>query len=70
MIALECEGGAGTGGRHTSYKGFRGDIEKYNAATIGGWRLLRFTMGEIKAGTAIQSVAALLEALGYGERYR
>ena len=40
-IAIEVEGGVWTGGRHTSPKGFLGDIEKYNAATVMGWRVLR-----------------------------
>lgn len=38
-IAIEVEGGVWTGGRHTSPKGFLGDIEKYNTAThMGGER--------------------------------
>lgn len=42
-IALEVEGGVWTGGRHTSPKGFLGDIEKYNTATLLGWRVFRTT---------------------------
>lgn len=42
-IALEVEGGVWTGGRHTSPKGFLGDIEKYNTATLMGWRVFRVT---------------------------
>ena len=42
-IALEVEGGVWTGGRHTSPQGFLGDMEKYNAATLMGWRLFRVT---------------------------
>ena len=37
------EGGIFTGGRHTRAKGFLGDIEKYNQATLLGWRLFRVT---------------------------
>lgn len=40
-IAIEVEGGVWTGGRHTSPKGFLGDIEKYNTATVMGWKVLR-----------------------------
>ena len=40
-IALEVEGGVWTGGRHIRPKGFLNDIEKYNQATLLGWRLLR-----------------------------
>lgn len=42
-IALEVEGGVWTGGRHTRAKGFMGDMEKYNTATVMGWRVLRTT---------------------------
>lgn len=40
-IAVEVEGGIWIGGRHTSGSGFAKDMEKYNAATCLGWRLLR-----------------------------
>lgn len=42
-IAIEVEGGVWTGGRHTSPQGFLGDMEKYNTATVMGWRVLRTT---------------------------
>lgn len=42
-IALEVEGGVWTGGRHVNPKGFLGDMEKYNTATLLGWRVLRTT---------------------------
>ncbi|MDR3245012.1 MAG: hypothetical protein LBT50_01105 [Prevotellaceae bacterium] len=42
-IALEVEGGAWTNGRHTRPQGFINDIEKYNAATLLGWRVFRVT---------------------------
>lgn len=41
FIALEVEGGVWTGGRHTRGAGFVKDMEKYNAATVLGWRVLR-----------------------------
>lgn len=40
-IAIEVEGGVWIGGRHTSPKGFLGDMEKYNTATLMGWRVFR-----------------------------
>lgn len=46
-IALEVEGGVWTGGRHTSPTGFLGDMEKYNTATLLGWRVLRATPKEL-----------------------
>jgi very-short-patch-repair endonuclease len=42
-VALEIEGGAFTRGRHTRGGGFVKDMEKYNAATLAGWRVLRVT---------------------------
>ena len=42
-IAVEIEGGAFSGGRHTRGTGFIKDMEKYNAAAKLGWRLFRYT---------------------------
>ena len=42
-VALEVEGGVWTGGRHTSSKGFLNDMEKYNTATVMGWKVVRTT---------------------------
>ncbi len=47
-VAVELEGGTYTGGRHTRGKGYEQDIEKYNAAVVLGWRLLRFTAGQLE----------------------
>ena len=41
MVALEVEGGVYVRGRHTSPSGFIKDLDKYNAATVQGWRVLR-----------------------------
>lgn len=42
-IAIEVEGGVWNNGRHTRGKGFLNDMEKYNSATLMGWRLFRVT---------------------------
>ncbi len=42
-IAVEIEGGVFTNGGHTRGAGFMKDIEKYNYATISGYRLLRIS---------------------------
>lgn len=46
-IAIEVEGGVWTGGRHVNPKGFLGDMEKYNTATLLGWRVFRTTPEEL-----------------------
>lgn len=46
-IALEVEGGVWTGGRHTSSVGFLNDMEKYNTATLMGWRVFRTTPDDL-----------------------
>lgn len=58
-IAVEIEGGAWTRGRHTRGAGFIKDIEKYNAATVLGWRVLRCTPKQFEGG----DVFALIEKL-------
>jgi len=48
LIAIEIEGGTWTGGRHSRGKGIEGDCEKYNAAAVAGWRVIRFTPQMVK----------------------
>ena len=60
-IAIECEGGTWTGGRHTRGRGFEGDCHKYNAAAMLGWTVLRFTSGMINSGEAINQIEEALE---------
>ena len=45
MVAVECEGGIWTRGRHVRGRGFERDCEKYNRATADGWRVFRLTGG-------------------------
>ena len=63
QVAVELDGGAYSGGRHTRGSGFVKDCEKLNAATVRGWRVLRFTtdMLQHEPETAIAQVRALLE---------
>jgi hypothetical protein len=56
-VALEIEGGVWTKGRHTRGKGFIKDIEKYNAATLAGWKILRCVPSDVKD----ESIFALLK---------
>lgn len=49
-IAFECEGGSFNGGRHTNPIGFMKDLEKYNTATMMGWKVYRFTPNMLSQG--------------------
>jgi hypothetical protein len=49
-VAIEIEGGAWSRGRHTRGKGFIADMEKYNTATMMGWRVLRCTPEQVLSG--------------------
>ena len=48
LVAIEIEGGVWVRGRHNTGSGFQADIEKYNAAQLLGWLLLRYTGDMIK----------------------
>lgn len=55
-IAIEVEGGVWTQGRHTRPQGFLNDIEKYNTATIMGWRVLRTTPEELCTNNTLEMI--------------
>jgi very-short-patch-repair endonuclease len=59
-VALEVEGGVWTGGRHTRGAGFVGDMEKYNAATVAGWRVVRVVPGKLCASATVWMLESLL----------
>lgn len=60
MIAIEQEGGAWSRGRHTRGRGFINDLEKYNRATVMGWRILRYTPDQM-TGNAIDDLHNILD---------
>ena len=62
-ILIEVEGGVWNGGRHTRGKGYIGDMEKYNAAVILGFQVLRFSTEQVKSGLAVQQIEMMLEDL-------
>jgi len=49
-------------GRHTRSAGFQGDCEKYNEATVLGWRVLRFTIKDLaeSPGETIKTIKRIL----------
>jgi very-short-patch-repair endonuclease len=46
-VAIEIEGAIWVQGRHTRGSGFTKDCEKYNAAVMLGWRILRYSSENI-----------------------
>lgn len=61
-IALEVEGGVWTQGRHTRPQGFLGDIEKYNAATLMGWRVFRTTPTDLYRMSTVNMLKMAIKA--------
>ncbi len=61
-LAIEVEGGTWTRkSRHTTGKGFEKDAEKYNAAVLLNWRVLRFTGDQVRDGRAIDVIVEALK---------
>jgi len=60
-VACELEGGSWTKGRHTRGSGFAKDCEKYNAAAVRGWLVLRFTRQMVDDCTAVKMIEAVLK---------
>lgn len=60
-VAVEVEGGVWSQGRHTRAQGFISDTEKYNAAVMQGWRVLRYTRDAIESGRAITEIEQILQ---------
>ncbi|MEN8991225.1 DUF559 domain-containing protein [Avibacterium paragallinarum] len=59
-ILVEVEGGIWSNGRHTRGKGYLGDLEKYNAATMMGYQVIRFSTEQVKSGKAIEQILKLI----------
>lgn len=47
MVAVEIEGGLWIQGRHSRGKGMLADMEKYNTATMLGYRVLRYAPDQL-----------------------
>ncbi len=60
-LLIEVEGGIWSGGRHTRGKGYIGDMEKYNAATMMGYQVLRFSTEQVTSGFAINQIEGLVK---------
>lgn len=64
LLLIEIEGGVWVrgGGGHNRGKSFLDDMEKYNHASLSGWRLLRFTPDQVLRGEAISFIKKVLES--------
>ena len=60
-VAVEIEGGVWSKGRHTRGSGYINDMDKYNWATLEGWKLLRFLPDQLDKTSPI---LMLRDALG------
>jgi very-short-patch-repair endonuclease len=60
-LAVECDGGTWTGGRHTTGAGFQNDCMKFDEAMRLGWNVYRCTGEMIKSGRAVKTIEALLK---------
>lgn len=67
-VAVEVDGGAWTGGRHTRGKGFEADAEKLNEATSLGWRVYRYTATRVRSGYAVNEIRVALERAAWDRR--
>jgi len=59
-LLVECEGGVWQTGRHQRPTGLIADMEKYNAATILHFSLLRYTTDQVVKGMAITQIKEFL----------
>jgi very-short-patch-repair endonuclease len=60
-LAIEIEGGVWVEGAHTRGMHFMSDMEKYNRATLAGWRVLRFTPQQVNNGYAKSFIEEYLQ---------
>ncbi len=67
QVALELEGSLFTGGRHGGARSSLRDVEKYNAAALLGWRVIRTVPTMVRSGAALVLVEVALGKRGVGE---
>lgn len=59
-VALEIEGGIYIGGRHSRGAGMQGDFEKYNEASLLGWRIIKCVPKDLCKTNTIQMLRKLI----------
>ena len=66
-VAVECEGGIWSQGRHVRGLGFQRDCTKYNEAAILGWIVIRVTRRHIEDGRALVWIRRALVERGWSD---
>lgn len=69
LIGIECEGGIFSGGAHTRGRHYESDMEKYNAAAMLGWKVLRFSGDMIETGYAINMIKNMFNGVDDTPRF-
>ena len=64
-IAIEIDGGVFTNGRHVRGAGFKKDMEKFNAAAVRGWLVLKFTPQERYLTSTLETIS---ETINYRKK--
>jgi very-short-patch-repair endonuclease len=59
-IAVEVEGGVFVNGGHNRGAYYTDNCRKYNAATLAGWRVFRFTTAMVTSGDAFLVIKAAI----------
>ena len=62
-LAIECEGGVFTRGRHTRPMGFVKDIEKYNKLLENGIALLRYSIDDFRSQGKVDKMIKQIHAV-------
>ena len=55
-LAVEIQGGIWTHGKHGRGSGIIQDMDKLNAATLAGWRVLQFAVNHVDSGEAVATI--------------
>jgi very-short-patch-repair endonuclease len=55
-ILVEIDGGEWSGGRHSRGKGMESDNVKINTAQALGYKVFRFTGGQVRSGYAVEFI--------------
>lgn len=61
-IAIEIDGAVWTNGRHNRGSGYVKELEKFNMASLLGWRVFHFLPSQVLDGSAIAFIRRVLES--------